>query len=103
MSTPNSLSWLERHDLIWKEMPICRPESPETIQRGAFLGNGTPGAVVFAVDEPCDFPHHAYQIDVGRADAADTGGRRKDGSEWWDKWQLTHKATRLHTAGFATP
>ncbi len=92
--------WLERHALRWKQIPLCRPESPQPAERGAFLGNGTLGALVFGVDEACDFPHHALQVDVGRMDAADAGGSRCDGSEWWDKWGLRHKSTRLHTGGF---
>lgn len=95
-----SFDRLERHDLVWKSIPLCRPESPEPIERGAFLGNGTLGALVYAVDEPCDFPHHALQVDISRADVADRGGTRTDGSEWWDKWDMRHKATRLHTGGF---
>ncbi len=91
---------LDSHDLVWRQMPLCRPESPEPAEYGAYLGNGTLGALVYAVEEPCDFPHHTVQVDVGRMDVADCGGTRVDGSEWWDKWGMRHKGTRLHTGGF---
>ncbi|MEI8121419.1 MAG: glycoside hydrolase family 95-like protein [bacterium] len=99
----NTMDWaalIGRHDMKWAQTPLCRPESPETMMRGAFLGNGTLGALVYASDEPCDFPHHALRVDIGRADVADKGGQRTDGGMWWDKWNCQNKGTRLHTGGF---
>jgi len=90
-----------RHDLLWKQAPLCKPESTEPMMRGAFLGNALLGALVYAEDVACDFPHHTLHIDVGRSDVADKGGKRTDGTEWWDKWGLKNKSTRLHTGGFS--
>lgn len=93
-------AFVGRHDLTWPQTPICQPDSVEPMMHGAFLGNGTLGALVYASAEPCDFPHQAIRLDVGRADIADKGGKRLDGSTWWDKWNCQNKGTRLHTGGF---